>query len=154
MKDGETVEGRTVTALLFEPGSVNYVRWRGKDIAGNGYTVSDDQMIVIRPRLTNGAPKALITSPLMNQVYMTTDLEEIGFDGSGSSDPDSDVLSFEWVLANKTVLSSEEQFEVKASSLGSGVHVVTLYVSDGRYTVTDSISISCSEGPLGGGYGP
>jgi hypothetical protein len=147
VKDGETVEGRTVSALLFEPGSVNYVRWRAKDLAGNGYTVSEDQMISVRPRLTNSAPKAVITSPLMNQVYMTTDLEEVRFDGSGSTDPDGDVLRYEWVLANKTVLSEEGQFGMLASELGSGVHVVTLYVSDGRYTVTDSISIYVRKDP-------
>ncbi len=147
VKDGETVEGRTGSALLFEPGSVNYVRWRGKDIAGNGYTVSDDYMIVVRPRLTNGAPEAVITRPVMNQVHMTTDVEAIVFDGSDSSDPDGDALSFEWVLANKTVLSRADQFEVKASWLGSGVHVVTMYVTDGRYTVTDSISIYIRKDP-------
>ena len=117
------------------------------DLAGNGYTVSDDQMIVIRPRLTNGAPEGVITSPVMNAVYMTTDLEEIVFDGSDSSDPDGDELSYEWVLANKTVISRAGQFELSASWLGSGVHVITLYVSDGRYVVTDSVSIYVRKDP-------
>ncbi len=33
--DGNTVSAETVSALLFQPGSTNYIRWRARDIAGN-----------------------------------------------------------------------------------------------------------------------
>jgi hypothetical protein len=138
-EDGNTVRAETVSPLLLQPGSTNYIRWRSMDVAGNGYSISEDFAINIEARILNNPPLAEISSPEMQQVFDTR--ENIEFDGSGSSDPDFGGLTFRWVLADKSVLSEEETFIIKASDLGRGVHVVTLYVSDGEFTVTDSISI-------------
>ena len=138
-EDGNTLRAETVAPLLLQPGSTNYIRWRSMDVAGNGYSVSEDFPINIEARVLNNPPLAEITSPEMQAVYDTR--ENIEFDASGSSDPDFSELSFRWVLADKTILSEEETLSIRASDLGRGVHVVTLYVSDGEFTVTDSISI-------------
>jgi hypothetical protein len=138
--DGNTIVAETVSDLLFQPGSTNYIRWRAMDLAGNGYTVSEDFIITTVPRIFNNPPLAEISGPLMQDVYNTRDT--ITFDASGSSDPDLiDVLSYRWVLANKQQISTDATFQYEASDLERGVHVITLYVSDGEYTVTDSISI-------------
>ena len=138
-ENGNTLRAETVAPLLLQPGSTNYIRWRSMDVAGNGYSVSEDFPINIEARVLNNPPLAEITSPEMQAVYDTR--ENIEFDASGSSDPDFSELSFRWVLADKTILSEEETLSIRASDLGRGVHVVTLYVSDGEFTVTDSISI-------------
>ncbi|MGA1820957.1 MAG: FG-GAP-like repeat-containing protein [Thermoplasmatota archaeon] len=135
--DSDTILASS-TELLFEPGSTNYVRWRVKDIAGNGFVVSDDFPINIVYKEVNNPPLASISAPEMHEVYDTQ--QKISFEGSDSIDPDLDNLQFKWVLANKTILSEEADFEVEASSLGQGVHVITLYVTDGWFTITDSIS--------------
>ncbi len=137
--DGNTVSAETVSALLFQPGSTNYIRWRARDIAGNGYTISEDFPISTIPRKVNNPPVAEISQPMMQGVYNTKDT--ITFDASGSSDPDLGSLSYRWVLANKDQISEEATFTIGASELERGVHVITLYISDGEYTVTDSISI-------------
>jgi hypothetical protein len=109
------------------------------DTAGNGYTISDDLTITIIPPDVNNPPMAQISSPVMQAVYNTR--ETIQFDASDSSDPDLDTLSYRWVLANKEQISELATFTMPALDLERGVHVITLYVSDGEYTVTDSISI-------------
>ncbi|MEN8209646.1 MAG: hypothetical protein ABFR50_10395, partial [Candidatus Fermentibacteria bacterium] len=138
--DGTTIIAETVSELLFQPGSTNYIRWRAKDVAGNGYTISEDFQISTIPRKVNNPPVAEISQPEMQAVFDTK--ETITFDASGSSDPDPlSVLSYSWVLANKDEISKEATFDIPASTLERGVHVVTLYISDGEYTVTYSISI-------------
>lgn len=138
--DKSVLTAETVSSILFQPGSTNYIRWRAKDVAGNGYTVSEDHMINIVPPVVNNPPIAEIVSPSMDDVFDTRDT--ITFDGSGSGDPDLlDELSYQWVLGNRNPMSTESVFDLDAGDLGRGVHVITLYVSDGEYTVTDSISI-------------
>ena len=137
--DSSTILARTVQPLLFEPGSTNYIRWRAKDVAGNGYTVSDDYAIIIKAEPVNNPPVAVISAPSMNDVFDTR--ETITFDAQDSSDPDLDDLQFSWVLGNRTVLSTLPTFEVAAADMGPGPHVISLYVTDGQRTVTSSISI-------------
>ncbi len=137
--DGSNILARTVQPLLFEPGTTNYIRWRAKDIAGNGYTVSDDYAIVIEGLLVNNPPVSEILSPVMSEVFDTK--QTVSFDGTGSTDPDFDDLSYSWILGNRTTISSEPQFEIPAAQLGPGPHVITLEVTDGQWRVTSSISI-------------
>jgi hypothetical protein len=115
------------------------------DLAGNGYTVSEDFAIKTMERLVNNPPIAIIAEPIMQQVFTTK--QTITFDATDSSDPDLDTLSFRWVLANKQQISDQATFEIDAATLERGVHVVTLYASDGEFTVTDSISIFIKQHP-------
>ncbi len=138
--DEREIVAETVTPMLFEPGSTNYIRWRGMDVAGNGYTYSEDIPIIIVPRLPNNPPTAIISTPAMDEVFDTQ--ERIEFSAADSKDPDeNDVIFFSWILANKTVISESESFSMDARDLGEGTHVITLYVSDGRFTVVNTISI-------------
>jgi hypothetical protein len=138
--DDSEILARTVQPLLFEPGSTNYIRWRARDVAGNGYTVSDDYPIILVAEPVNNPPVSEIITPRMNDVYDTR--QRIYFDGSSSSDPDQgDEITFSWVLGNRTVISTLSDFEIDAAELGPGPHVVSLYVSDGQWTVTSSISV-------------
>jgi hypothetical protein len=58
---------------------------------------------------------------------------------SGSAiDPDGDPLTFEW-LDGATVLGTSAALDV---SLAPGTHVLTLSVSDGSHTVTDTVTIT------------
>ncbi|MCK5774229.1 MAG: FG-GAP repeat protein, partial [Thermoplasmata archaeon] len=138
--DEREIVAETVTPMLFEPGSTNYIRWRAMDVAGNGYTYSEDIPIIIIPRLPNNPPTAIISTPGMEEVFNTQ--ERIEFSAEGSMDPDeNDVIFFSWILANKSIISDSESFSMDARDLGEGIHVITLYVSDGTFTMMDSISI-------------
>ena len=137
--NARTIEARTSGPVLMEPGSTNYIRWRAKDMAGNGYFVSGDYQINIVPRVVNSPPTAKIVTPLMNDVYSTRD-NFIVLDGTGSYDPDGDDLTYSWVSAGKSVLSDKAYDEIDPGVFGPGTHVITLYVSDGRFTVTSSVS--------------
>ncbi|MEA3559948.1 MAG: hypothetical protein U9R75_11905, partial [Candidatus Thermoplasmatota archaeon] len=138
--DGNHIDAETISPILFQPGSTNYIRWRAKDVSGNGYTLSRDFVINIVSLVVNNPPKAEITYPEMDSVFKTN--ETIIFNAGGSSDVDLlDELSYRWVLGNKDQISIDEVFPYTARDLGRGVHVVTLYVTDGQFTVTDSVSI-------------
>jgi hypothetical protein len=137
--DANTIMAETVSDILFEPGSVNYIRWRARDVAGNGYFISPDYQINIVPIPSRSPPTAIITAPFMNQVNTTQDF--IVFDATSSSDPDIDeTLTYEWVMGNRSVISNSASFKISAKALGPGIKIVTVYVSDGVFTDTDSIS--------------
>ncbi len=140
MIDASTILAKTVQPLLFEPDSINYVRWRAKDVAGNGYSVSDDYVISIEGIPVNNPPVCNIKSPEMNDVFDTQ--TEVILDATGSSDPDNDELQYNWILGNRSIISSLSYFEIEtASILGPGPHVITLEVTDGQRKVSKSISI-------------
>jgi hypothetical protein len=64
--------------------------------------------------------------------------ETVTLDGNGSSDPDGDLLTFEW-KEGSTVLGTAE---VISPNLAVGSHTITLSVSDGEYTDTDAVVIT------------
>ncbi len=135
--DASTVVAETVSEILFQPGTSNYGRWRAKDLANNGYTYSPDYLIEITPDRVNNPPvigEDGISSPENEEVFTTRDI--IKFDCTRVFDPDGDPLDYEWRLANHSVLSRESSFEILASQLGVGTHVISLYVTDMRSTET------------------
>ena len=86
----------------------------------------------------NRAPNAIISSPddgLEVEVGPT-----ITFDGTSSSDPDGDPLTFTWSSNTSGILSTEAFFK---DGLPLGVHRVTLYVDDGQgHNSTDQVTVN------------
>ena len=65
---------------------------------------------------------------------------QVTLDGTGSSDPDSDPLTYSWANASLTVLSTEV---MPTLLLPTGVNVITLTVDDGNGgTATDTVTIT------------
>ena len=68
----------------------------------------------------------------------------ITLDGSGSSDPDGDGLTFEWTDSGGNVVGTTET--VNLTMLPLGVHTLTLTVDDGNGgTATDSVKITVQD---------
>ena len=72
------------------------------------------------------------------------DTAEVTLDGSASSDPDSDPLTFTWTNSFGTVMGV-----MPTVALPAGVHVVTLTVDDGKGgTDTDTVEITVNQAPV------
>lgn len=67
----------------------------------------------------------------------------VTLDSSGSSDPDGDSLTYNW-----TGSFGAASGIMPAISLGLGVHTITLSVSDGKQTSTDTVSITVKDNTL------
>lgn len=93
----------------------------------DGAIATDDRLIEVLPEGTpNTPPNAKITKPLDDGEYPLE--EDIEFDGSESTDPDEDILSFSWT-DNGREFSTEETFFAR---LDAGSHHIVLQVDDGR----------------------
>jgi len=68
--------------------------------------------------------------------------QEVIFDGSSSSDPDNDPLSYSWTISN-TVIGSGAMINYSFASQGE--YVVDLTVSDGQATSTDFLRVNVTE---------
>ncbi len=69
--------------IYFERGTLNYIKWRAKDTAGNGYIYSEDLPIDVLPAGRNRDPVAIITYPQEQVNYLES--QKILFDGSSST---------------------------------------------------------------------
>lgn len=86
----------------------------------------------------NRAPDAVISSP--DNGHEVEVGGTITFDGTSSSDPDGDPLSFTWSSNSSGLLSTEAEFRYE---LPLGAHRVTLYVDDGQgHNSTDQVSVN------------
>jgi hypothetical protein len=95
----------------------------------------------------NHAPTCTITAP--PDGYSTTTGVSIAF-ASTASDPDNDSLTFYWQFGDTGTSASESPTH---SYLNSGTYSVSLTVSDGELTGSNSITIHITGGggPFGGG---
>jgi len=75
----------------------------------------------------NQPPTASIFSPSNGSTFTT--LDTISFNGSQSSDPDGDALSYEWSSSKDGVLGTTATLSKK---LSAGSHTISLKVSDGK----------------------
>ena len=124
LSDGYTF----IIYINFKPGSNNYIQWRAFDVAGNGPVMSGDNNVLI-----NTAPIPKISSPKHNdkKEYDYTTADNIIFDAQKSIDPDqNDKLRFYWESNSTGALGYKDYFN---GSLSSGIHRITLYISDGNY---------------------
>jgi hypothetical protein len=116
-----------------EEGENNYIKWRAKDVAGNGYTESEDYKIKINTR-----PVVIITSPEEGVQYTTKD--NINFNGLQTSDVDGDDLKLYW---QSNVSGSVGTGSLFTSKLFPGYHQITLFANDGNgHNVTGLVNIS------------
>lgn len=129
--------------LILGPGKENYIKWRAKDIAGNGYTESDDFQIWV-----NSAPVPVIDSPAESGKFKHE--KSVTFSAVSTTDPDNETLRYSWRSSVNGELSSMKEFTT--SKLSPGVHEITLEVSDDTTTVevTTSIEIEIEQTVLGG----
>ncbi len=78
----------------------------------------------------NNPPTAIAGGP-----YSGIEGELIAFDGTGSSDPDGDALTYDWTLSDgRTMVGAQPNI----SFATAGSYTVTLVVSDGKSSSTNS----------------
>ncbi len=70
--------------------------------------------------------------------------ESVNLDGSGSYDPDGDVLSYTW-SEDATTFSTNTSDPNPQVSLSVGSHTITLTVSDGVFIDTDTVVITVND---------
>lgn len=103
-------------------GHDNWVRWRARDIAGNGPVELGPVRVAV-----NLPPTAVIDSPA--PLVRLSSEEPFGLSAAGSRDPDpADVLSFEWTSDVDGELGAGQQI---ASMLTPGWHNISVRVDDG-----------------------
>ena len=108
----------------------------------HGASKSNFMLITIDP--ANSPPTATIRLPASGGAY--TEGDPVQFDGSLSSDPDLDSLSYQWELGPAGAAQSQVSNDISFSqSLGEGEYAVTLTVSDergGEDSVSHQFSVS------------
>jgi hypothetical protein len=128
---------RWFVELNYRRGAENYIRWRAKDLAGNGYTESDNYQIRI-----NAFPNVRIQAIDKSITY--TSKMELTFNAEDTTDPD-DVLdgsAFTW-SSNKT--GTLGVGKVINTKLSSGIHHITLIVFDGQSNSSAGFNITVEE---------
>ena len=105
---------------------------------GNGGTDSDTVEITVNQPPTADAGTDQLVTVAPGDTAMVT------LDGSGSSDPDGDPLTFTWTNSFGTAMGV-----MPTVPLAAGVHVITLTVDDGKGgTDTDTVEITVNQAPV------
>lgn len=137
-----TVAGQTVnhtyTSAAGSPYTVTLTVSDGvaTDTATASVRVSD-------PAAENGTPVAVISAPL----ECTTGVTCTGFSGEDSSDPDGDPLTYTWDFGDGAPqVAGQTASHTYTSSAGSP-YTVTLTVSDGEASSTETASVVVTDPP-------
>jgi hypothetical protein len=144
------------TIVNLDEGPFNLVRFRVKDLAGNGWVVSSPMKLEVTVTVTNLPPTAAFNMiPATDFIYSG---DSIILDGSPSMDPEGKNLSYSWY-------SDLENYPY-GESLGSGMvlnvtlekvgtHRLWLIVSDGTHIVEseEQILVVMESGSSGDGEG-
>ncbi|OYT45108.1 hypothetical protein B6U90_04030 [Thermoplasmatales archaeon ex4484_6] len=132
----------TTPPIYFERGTLNYIKWRAMDGAGNGYTYSADVPIDVLPEEVNKNPVPIISYPKEQVKYLES--QKILFDGSKSIDPNGDELKYLWYSDKDGYLSTDPVFEKRLSQAN---HLITLHVDDGIENRSISVRVSVIPDP-------
>ncbi|MGA1820987.1 MAG: hypothetical protein ACMUIG_00510 [Thermoplasmatota archaeon] len=123
--------------IYFEKDTQNYVKWRAKDIAGNGFTYSTDILIDINPEVVNGDPVPIISNPVSGDTILES--SRIVFDGSESLDPDGDEVKYLWYSDKDGYLGTDPVIE---RYLSANSHRITLHLDDGLSNRSITVDIN------------
>ncbi len=136
LQDNLLDQGNTETVWHFY--SYNYTEGYYKFIATyESQRVTNGTFYSYGNGFSNRAPTAIISKPVNNSEWLTT--EYINFDGSTSSDPDLDVIDFYWTSNISGPLAYKA---TSTQKLPEGIHKITLFVDDDHgHNVTDSVTI-------------
>ena len=82
----------------------------------------------------NQAPTARIAAAPLNVLISDNHTTVVTIDGSGSTDPDDDALTYSWVVPSGRFVdgTSDTDAVIKVTFPGAAPYVVTLTVRDGR----------------------
>jgi hypothetical protein len=128
------VESTWFVDLTFRRGGENYIRWRAMDIAGNGYTISENY-----PVLVNALPEIVIKGVDVNGLYdIFTDIE---FNAENTTDADN-TLQDKHFLWSSNISGEFGTGKVVVTSLPAGRHLITLMVYDGTDYATEQFNIT------------
>jgi PKD repeat protein len=101
-------------------------------------TGNDTCIIRVSDSYVNNPPIA-VAGPNLN----ITVGQSVTLDGSGSYDPDGDTITYEWMSSLKGTLGIDAI--IKDIKLDVGIHTITLKVSDGELTDTDTCIVRVSD---------
>ncbi len=119
-------------------------------LSENGYVLTTSNILTVTVTQTvviNNPPIASINgNPAIPRLQITVDEGEIvSLDATSSSDPDSNTLTYKWlVVGTGTVLNETISF---SKIFDVGIHVVTLQVNDGKVTSEAKVRIEVKEKP-------
>jgi hypothetical protein len=129
---------RWFVELDFRRGGENYVQWRAKDRAGNGYSLSDDLFIKV-----NSLPTVIVEK--IDRSVKLDSQTEITLNAENTYDIDDDInaLKFLWTSNISGNLGTEKTFETR---LIPGKHHITLEVSDGYNSAYHNFNLTIEPG--------
>lgn len=123
--------------VYLDVGSFNLVRFRARDIAGNGWVISTPLAVTVSLPEVNLPPTALFTMyPVADLIYSG---ESIVLNGSASIDPEGDELTFTWFSDLEGYPGSGllgTGMEINATLTTPGVHNIWVIVSDDTHTIS------------------
>ncbi|MCZ6722204.1 MAG: S8 family serine peptidase, partial [Proteobacteria bacterium] len=138
MGAGDSTDTVTYTPNPGETGVDNFEYWIAD---GNGGSDSATVTVTINAA-ANQAPTAN-AGPDQNVIDADNNgAEDVTLDGSGSSDPDTgDTLTYDWSEGGATIATGVNP----TVSLSVGVHTITLTVSDGGLSNTDTVIVTVTD---------
>ena len=118
--NSEVLNDNTIGVLKLTLHSTSYT-WKFLPIPGKTFTDSGSTHCHGAPPAGNNPPTAVVGGP-----YSGTEGVAVAFDGSGSTDPDGNALSYAWTFGD--------------GATGTGVAPAHAYAASGTYTVTLTVT--------------